>query len=100
MVADGHNVIPNVRLSGRNSVPYALAECPYVQRSPSAIWLHKVAENRPCVIEEIRIICDTCMPTSLVVYGSDAYGVLGENTASARHSSSCLRTRQLPPVFV
>jgi hypothetical protein len=28
------------------------------------------------VIEEIRIICDACMPTNLVVYGSDAYGVL------------------------
>jgi len=77
MQADGHNVIPNVRLSGRNSVPYALAGVPL--RSTLAIGLYgctKSRENRPRVIEEIRFICDTCMPTSLVVYGSDAYGVL------------------------
>ena len=77
MQADGHNVIPNVRISGRNSVPYARAGVPL--RSTLAIGLHgctKSRENRPRVIEEIRIICDACMPTNLVVYGSDAYGVL------------------------
>lgn len=77
MQADGHNVIPNVRVSGRNSVPYALAGVP--TRSTLAIGLYgctKSRENRPRVIEEIRIICDACMPTNLVVYGSDAYGVL------------------------
>lgn len=77
MQADGHNVIPNVRLSGRNSIPYALAGVPLL--STLAIGLYgctKSRENRPRVIEEIRIICDLCMPTDLVVYGSDAYGVL------------------------
>ena len=77
MQADGHSVIPNVRLSGRDSVPYALAGIPH--RSTLAVGLHgctKLRENRSLVIEEIRMICDLCEPVNLVVYGSAAYGVL------------------------
>ena len=77
MQADGYSVIPNVRLSGRDSVPYALAGIP--RRSTLAVGLHgctKLLENRSYVVEEIRIICDLCEPVNLVVYGSPAYGVL------------------------
>lgn len=77
MQADGYDVIPNVRLNGRDSVPYALAGVPL--HSTLALGLHgctKSRENRPHVIEEIRIICDLCQPANLVVYGSDAYDVL------------------------
>lgn len=77
MQADGFNVITNVRLSGRDSVPYALAGVP--SHSTLALGLHgctRSRENRPHVIDEIRIICDSCKPANLVVYGSAAYGVL------------------------
>lgn len=82
MQADGHNVIANVRLNGRDSVPYALAGVP--SGSTLALGLHgctKSRENRPHVIEEIRIICDLCEPANLVVYGSAAYGVLNHPLA-------------------
>lgn len=75
--ADGDNVIPNVRLNGRESIPYALAGIP--SNSTLAVGLHgctKSRENRRHVIDEIQIICDFCKPANLVVYGSDAYGVL------------------------
>ena len=75
--ADGVNVIANVRLSGPDSVPYALAGIP--QRSTLALGLNgctKDKQNRAHVVEEIQLICDSCSPTSLVVYGSDEYGVL------------------------
>lgn len=77
MQADGFNVIPNVRLSGRDSVPYALAGIP--AQSTLALGLHgctKSRRNRTHVIEEIQIICDSCSPANLVVYGSAAYDVL------------------------
>ena len=73
----GVNVIANVRLSGRDSVPFALAGVP--RESSIAIGLHgcvKDKENRIHVIEEIRLICDLQEPTNLIVYGSDAFGVL------------------------
>lgn len=75
--ADGQNVIANVRLSGRDSIPYALAGIPVC--STIAVGLHgctKPRENRKHVIEEIQILCDYCTPTDLVIYGSAAYGVL------------------------
>lgn len=75
--ADGVNVIANVRLSGAESIPYALAGVP--QRSTLAVGLNgctKDKENRQHVIDEIKMICDFCRPTALVVYGSDRYGVL------------------------
>lgn len=77
MQANGYSVIPNVRLSGRDSVPYALAGIP--RRSTLAVGLHgctKLRENRSHLVEEIRMICDFCEPVNLVVYGSAAYGVL------------------------
>lgn len=77
--ADGHKVIANVRLNGRKSMPFALAGVPNRSTLALALGLHgctKSRENRPHVLEEIRIICDSCEPTDLVVYGSDAYGVL------------------------
>ena len=73
----GVNVIANVRLSGRDSVPFALAGVP--RESSVAIGLHgcvKEKGNRIHVIEEIRLICDLQKPTNLIVYGSDAFGVL------------------------
>lgn len=75
--AQGVNVIANVRLSGRASVPYALAGVP--RESSIAIGLHgciKDRANRAQVVEEIRLICDLQEPTNLIVYGSDAYRVL------------------------
>ncbi len=77
MQADGINVIANVRLNGRESVPYALAGIP--SSSTLALGLHgctKLRENRSHLVEEIRMICDFCEPVNLVVYGSAAYGVL------------------------
>jgi len=77
MQSDGFNVITNVRLSGRESIPYALAGVP--SHSTLALGLHgctKSLENRPHVIEEVGIVCDYCEPTCLVVYGSPEYGVL------------------------
>jgi hypothetical protein len=75
--AHGLQVIANVRVSGRDSVPYALAGIPL--HSTLALGLHgdtKDQQNRSHVIDEIKLICDSCAPTSLVVYGSDRYGVL------------------------
>jgi hypothetical protein len=75
--ARGLNVIPNVRLSGHASVPYALAGVP--RQSSIAIGLHGCTRNkanRIHVLEEIRLICDLQEPTSLIVYGSDAFRVL------------------------
>ena len=77
MQADGCNVIPNVRLSGRDSVPFAIAGIPSC--STLALGLHgctKQRDNRSHVVEEIRMICDLCAPANLVVYGSAAYDVL------------------------
>ena len=77
MQAKGLNVIANVRLSGPQSVPYALAGLP--QHSTLSIGLHgctKSVENRRQVIDEIRIICDQCEPESLLIYGSSRYKVL------------------------
>lgn len=75
--ADGVPVIANVRMSGPDSVPYALAGIP--QRSTLALGLHGCTDdkvNRADVIQEIKMICDACEPTSLVVYGSAEHGVL------------------------
>lgn len=75
--AQGVKVIANVRVSGRSSVPYALAGVPC--QSSIALGLHgctKDKANRVFVLEEIRLICDLVQPTNLLVYGSDAYGVL------------------------
>lgn len=75
--ADGANVIANVRISGRESIPYALAGVP--RNSTVAIGLHgctKDTTNRRFVVEEVAIICDELSPTALIVYGSDAYRVL------------------------
>lgn len=77
MQADGLNVITNVRLCGQESIPYALAGVP--QHSTLAVGLHgctRDAANRRHVVAEIKILCDLCEPSDLVVYGSAAYGVL------------------------
>jgi len=77
MQIDGIHVIANVRLSGSDSVAYALAGIPYA--SSIAIGLHgctKSLENRSFVLEEVRLITDLCKPENLIVYGSAAYGVL------------------------
>lgn len=77
MQADGLNVIANVRLSGRDSIPYAIAGTP--RNSTVAVGLHGVTrdrDNRRHVIEEIGIICAELAPSHLVVFGSAAYGVL------------------------
>ena len=77
MQADGISVISNIRLSGRESVPYALAGAP--RHSTVAIGLHGCIQdpaNRRLVVEEVRIVCDELAPAHLVVYGSAAYHVL------------------------
>jgi hypothetical protein len=74
---DGANVIANVRLSGRASIPYALAGAP--RNSTIALGLHgctKNKSNRRHVVEEIALICHELAPANLVAYGSAAYGVL------------------------
>ena len=79
MQACGLDVIANVRLSGHESVPYALAGIP--RHSTLSLGLHgctRARENRAHVIEEIGLICDHCDPSALLVYGSSAYGVLDE----------------------
>jgi len=77
MQADGINVIANIRLSGRESIPYALAGAP--RHSTVALGLNGCVQdraNRRHVMEEVRIVCDELAPTHLVVYGSAAYRVL------------------------
>lgn len=70
-------VIPNVRLSGYDSVSYALAGVP--ENSTLAIGAHgctKSLENRPEFVEELKVVIDYKHPSALIIYGSDAYGVL------------------------
>lgn len=77
MQANGMKIIPNIRLSGRNSMVYALAGVSFA--STIALGLHgciKSVDNRAEVMRELRIICDELVPSNLIVYGSDAYGVL------------------------
>lgn len=77
MQTDGFRVIANIRLSGRGSIPYAIAGAP--RHSTIALGLNGCTRdkyNRRHVIEEVRIICDELAPQNLVVYGSAAYGVL------------------------
>jgi hypothetical protein len=73
----GIPVIANVRLSGRQSIPYALAGIP--RHATLALGLAgctRDPENRSHVLEEVRILCDELAPANLVVYGSPAYGVV------------------------
>ena len=75
--ARGIPTIANVRLSGRDSACYALAGVPH--KSVIALGLHgtvKEPENRAIVRDEIEVIVNTVEPIAIVVYGSDAYGVL------------------------
>jgi hypothetical protein len=77
MQANGMAVIANVRLSGRTSIPYALAGVP--DHATIALGLHgctRDPRNRPRVSEEVRIVCEELQPARIVVYGSTAYGVL------------------------
>jgi hypothetical protein len=77
MQADGFNVIANIRLSGRESIPYALAGAS--RHSTVALGLNgciQDRENRRHVVEEVRIVCDELVPAHLVVYGSAAYRIL------------------------
>lgn len=67
----GIKVIPNVRLSGIESIPYALAGVP--ERKTLAISTHGCIsnrKNRERVMREIRYICDIKKPTNLLIYGS------------------------------
>lgn len=75
--AGGIKVIANVRLSGVASVPWALAGAP--RNSSIAVGLHgciRDRANRHHVVKELEILCAGLSPTSLIVYGSPAYGVL------------------------
>lgn len=77
MQAAGIHVVANVRLSGRESIPYALAGIP--EHATVALGLTGCTRdpaNRRHVKEEVRIICDELTPANVVAYGSDAYGVL------------------------
>ena len=73
----GLNVIANVRLSGIESVGYALAGTP--QHSVLAVSINgsvRDKRSRARTVQELRVICNAQQPTGLVVYGSDSYGVL------------------------
>lgn len=75
----GIPVIANVRLSGRQAVPYALAGIP--RHATVALGLTgctRDPRNRDHVTEEVRILCDELAPVNLVVYGSAAYGVVDD----------------------
>ena len=64
-------------MSGYESAAYALAGVP--ENSTLAIGAHgctKDLGNRPDFVEELKIIIDLKNPTNLIIYGSDAYGVL------------------------
>jgi len=77
MQATGIHVIANVRLSGRESIPYALAGIP--RHATVALGLTGCTRdlgNRSHVVEEVRILCDELAPANIVVYGSAAFGVI------------------------
>ncbi|VDG75708.1 Uncharacterised protein [Actinobaculum suis] len=67
---NGVQVIPNVRLTGRESVSYALAGVP--SSRTLAVGTHgciKKSNSMHQFREEISLICRLKMPTDLVVYG-------------------------------
>lgn len=77
--ADGLNVIANIRLSGENSIPYALAGAP--RRSVIALGLHgctRNRDNRVHVRREVQVLLEELQPAGVVLYGSAAYGILEE----------------------
>lgn len=76
MQKEGYTVIPNVRISGKESIPYTLAGIP--ENSVVSLGLHgctKDVHNRITVVEEIKIICDSLNPKAIVIYGSEAYNI-------------------------
>lgn len=71
MQREGIEVIPNVRISGHDSVAYALAGVPH--QSTLALGLHGCIadrENRARTHEELAWLCKTAQPRHIVIYGS------------------------------
>lgn len=75
--AMGYDVIANVRTSGWDSIPYALAGAP--KDSPIAIGSHgclKKREDRSAFVADLKMVIDILAPSLILVYGTDAYGAL------------------------
>lgn len=73
--AKGYNVIANVRTSGWDSIPYALAGAP--RNSPIAIGSHgclKNREDRAAFMRDLRMVVDTLNPSLILIYRTDSYG--------------------------
>lgn len=73
--SQGFHVLPNVRTAGYDSVPYALAGAPH--NSPIAIGSHgclKNHETRILFMRDLRMTVDLLRPSTILVYGTDAYG--------------------------
>ena len=73
--ARGFQVLPNVRTSGWDPAPYALAGAPH--NSPIAIGSHgclKNRESRASFIADLRMTVDALKPSAIIVYGTDSYG--------------------------
>lgn len=71
----GLNVIANVRTTGWDSVPYALAGAP--RQSTIAIGSHGCLKNRSdraCFVSDLKMTVDILEPTHIVVYGTESYG--------------------------
>jgi len=69
-------VIANIRLCGPSSAGYALAGAPHA--CVMAIGTHgnlRNSHNRQRFVEEVELAVDRLSPTTIVAYGSDAYGV-------------------------
>ncbi len=72
----GFHVLPNVRTGGWDSVPYSLAGVP--RQSPIVVGSHgclKNREDRARFVRDLRMSVDVLKPSSILVYGTDAYGV-------------------------
>ena len=75
--AMGYDVIANVRTSGWDSIPYALAGAP--KDTPIAIGSHgclKKREDRIAFVADLEMVIDILAPSLILVYGTDAYGAL------------------------
>ena len=70
------NTIPNVRLSGIDSLSYALCGMPH--NSTIAIGLVSTIKNtinRAETLLEIKYVIDVLQPTNIIFYGTLAYGL-------------------------
>jgi len=73
---EGIDVIANVRVDGLDSVSYSLAGVPENSTvAMGTLGCVRSKENRERYREQVRLTCDNKMPKSIVVCGTDAYGI-------------------------